>query len=145
MLVLPSKLSVKGSVVVPDSEGERQVRPLRKLMMPAGVPGEPPVLALWGENDLDYVQEQAPALVEHAGVVGLRVTAHRCTARHRTSRHNTTLRPNSCCATHHYSLRRLASQRNVPIRFYPPLRSTAQHYSSRRAAALRPTSQRKDF
>ena len=42
-----------------------------------GLPGEPPVLALWGENDLDYVREQAPALVEHAGAVGLPVTAHR--------------------------------------------------------------------
>lgn len=41
-----------------------------------GAPGEPPVLALWGENDLDYVLEQAPAMVEHANTVGLRVTAH---------------------------------------------------------------------
>jgi acetyl esterase/lipase len=42
-----------------------------------GGPGEPPVLALWGENDLDYVLEQAPALVEHARAVGLPVVAHR--------------------------------------------------------------------
>lgn len=42
-----------------------------------GAAGEPPVLALWGEDDLDYVLEQAPALVAHAGTVGLQVTAHR--------------------------------------------------------------------
>ncbi|MBC7781740.1 MAG: alpha/beta hydrolase fold domain-containing protein [Proteobacteria bacterium] len=41
---------------------------------------EPPVLAVWGENDLDYVQQQAPALIEHAGKVGLKVTAHRVPA-----------------------------------------------------------------
>jgi len=40
-----------------------------------GADGEPPVLALWGQNDLDYVREQAPALVEHAARVGLKVTA----------------------------------------------------------------------
>ena len=39
--------------------------------------GEPPVLALWGENDLDYVQEQAPAFAEHARNVGVAVAAHR--------------------------------------------------------------------
>jgi acetyl esterase/lipase len=42
-----------------------------------GAAGEPPVLALWGEDDLDYVLEQAPALVAHAQAVGLPVTAHR--------------------------------------------------------------------
>jgi len=42
-----------------------------------GAAGEPPVLALWGENDLDYVQEQAPALVDHAVKVGLPVVPHR--------------------------------------------------------------------
>jgi acetyl esterase/lipase len=42
-----------------------------------GGAGGPPVLALWGERDLDYVLEQAPALVEHACTVGLPVTAHR--------------------------------------------------------------------
>jgi dienelactone hydrolase len=41
-----------------------------------GAAGEPPVLALWGESDLDYVLEQAPALVAHADTVGLQVTAH---------------------------------------------------------------------
>jgi acetyl esterase/lipase len=39
--------------------------------------GEPPVLALWGEHDLDYVQEQAPAFAEHARNVGVTVAAHR--------------------------------------------------------------------
>lgn len=43
----------------------------------SGAPGEPPVLALWGERDLDYVLEQAPALVEHAARVGLPVEAVR--------------------------------------------------------------------
>jgi acetyl esterase/lipase len=38
-----------------------------------GAPDEPPVLALWGERDLDYVLEQAPALVEHARRIGLEV------------------------------------------------------------------------
>jgi len=40
-----------------------------------GAPGEPAVLALWGENDLDYVRAQALAMVEHAAQVGLKVTA----------------------------------------------------------------------
>jgi len=43
----------------------------------SGAPDEPPVLALWGERDLDYVLEQAPALVAHAGRVGLPVEAVR--------------------------------------------------------------------
>jgi dienelactone hydrolase len=38
---------------------------------------KPPVLALWGENDLDYVLEQVPALIAHAPGVGLPVTAYR--------------------------------------------------------------------
>lgn len=40
-----------------------------------GAAGGPAVLALWGENDLDYVQAQAPAMVEHAAQVGLKVIA----------------------------------------------------------------------
>ena len=43
----------------------------------SGAAEEPPVLALWGERDLDYVLEQAPALVEHAQRVGLPVEATR--------------------------------------------------------------------
>ncbi len=38
---------------------------------------KPPVLALWGEHDLDYVLQQAPALLAHAPTVGLPVTAWR--------------------------------------------------------------------